>query len=192
MANVFEVKKRSLSGTGGARATRREGFVPGIVYGCSKEPEMIQMDPRDILREAYKSGFFSKVYTVNLEGKSELALVKDLQLHPVSDMPLHIDFMRVAKGSSIHVHVPVEFINEDKCALLKRGGVLNVVLHTIELVCPVEAVPEKLVIDLSALGTSSSVHSSDLALPSGVKIAHPERDATVATIAMPSSSEASE
>lgn len=179
------VEKREGFGTGAARACRRAGKVPGIVYGEKKDSEGISVDPKTLFAEFQKPSFFTTVYTLDLAGKKEQVLVKDIQLHPVTDTPMHIDFMRVSKGTKIRVHVPINFINEDKAPALKRGGVLNIVHHTLEVSTPVDVVPESFTIDLSVLDLSKGIHISDLQMPAGVAAVHPERDNTLATVVMP-------
>lgn len=186
MADVIEVQLRERSGTGAARATRCKGMIPGIIYGAGENPKMIQIDPAILMKEANKTGFFSKVFTLALDGKKQQVISKYLQLHPVTDHPLHVDFMRVSKGTKIHVHVPIEFINDDKAPGLKRGGVLNIVLHHIELICPVDDIPEKLTIDITGLEMNHTIHADALRLPKNIVIAHKERDSTLATIIAPS------
>lgn len=182
---ALQLTKRDGSGTGAARACRRQGMVPGVVYGANQSPQSISIDPKTLIREMNTPGFFSRVVHLDIEGSKEQALVKDLQVHPVTDMPMHIDFMRVAKGSKITVHVPIKFINEDKSSELKRGGVLNVVHHSLEVICPVDSVPESFTVDLATTDISKGIHIAELKLPKDVKAAHGERDNTIATVVMP-------
>lgn len=179
---VLVAQTRSAAGTGAARATRSQGLVPGIVYGNNQSPEMIAMDPKTLMKEVHSSGFFSRLYTISIDGKEQSVLAKDVQLHPVSDMPIHVDFQRVSKTSKIHVSIPVTFINEDKSPGVKRGGSVNVVRHTLEVVCPVTAIPEKFVVDLAGVEGNQSIHISDLKLPKDVVPVNAERDNTIATI----------
>lgn len=176
------VQSRAASGTGAARATRREGLVPGIIYGDNKEPQLIALDPRILIKEMYKSGFFSRLFTLSLDGKEQHVLAKDIQLHPVSDHPLHIDFQRVRKDAKINVNVPLAFINDDKAPGVKKGGAINIVHHSLEVICPANAIPEQIVVDLGKLEINQGIHVTDLKLPAGVVPAHQERDATLVTI----------
>lgn len=187
--HVIPAQPRSTTGTGAARATRRQGLVPGIIYGNSQAPEMISVDPKVLLKEIHTTGFFSRLFTVSVDGKDQAVLAKDIQLHPVTDQPLHIDFQRVSKNSKIHVFIPVSFINEDKSPGVKRGGIVNVVHHTLEVICSPTDIPEVLTVDLTGFEANQAVHISDLKLPKGVEAAHPERDNTIATIVPPSSAE---
>jgi len=181
-AITLNAQARTQSGTGGARAVRNAGMVPGIIYGNKQNPEMIAIDPKALSAECLQPGFFSKLYSVVLEGKEQQVLAKDIQFHPVTDRPIHVDFMRVSKGSKTRVFVPIAFINEDKAPGIKRGGVLNIVHHDIELICPVQSIPAKLVVDLLGRDINQTIHLESLNLPEGVVAAHPERDNTIATI----------
>lgn len=186
MSDIIQAKSREVRGTGRVRAIRREGLVPGIIYGRGKEPEPIAIEKKDLLLESVHAHFFSKVYQIDVGGKKQAVIAKDLQLHPVTDLPLHVDFLRVEKDSRIHVFVPIEYIHEDKSPGIKKGGVLNVILHTIEVVCPANAIPEKFTISLEGLELGHSVHLNAIELDSKVVVAHPDRDNTFATIVAPS------
>lgn len=182
---TLNASSRTLSGTGGARAVRTSGLVPGIIYGNKKDPEMIAIDPKALMTECLQPGFFSRLYSVAIDGKEQEVLAKDVQFHPVTDRPLHVDFMRISKGAKVNVFVPITFINEDKAPGIKRGGVLNVIHHNIELICPAQSIPAKLTIDLTGRDINQTIHLEALTLPEGVVAAHPERDNTVATIVAP-------
>ncbi|WP_032113752.1 50S ribosomal protein L25/general stress protein Ctc [Candidatus Paracaedibacter symbiosus] len=186
------VQSRAASGTSAARATRKDGLVPGIVYGNNKEPQLIALDPRVLIKEMYKAGFFSRLFTISLDGKEQHVLAKDIQLHPVSDHPLHVDFQRVSKDAKITVNVPLSFINDDKAPGVKKGGAINIVHHNLEVTCPANAIPEQIVVDLSKLEINQGIHITDLALPKGVVPTHQERDATLVTIVGSSSDTAKE
>jgi len=160
-------------------------MVPGIIYGNKKDPEMISIDPKALMTECLQPGFFSRLYSVAVDGKEQEVLAKAVQFHPVTDRPIHVDFMRISKGSKVHVFVPITFINEDKAPGIKRGGVLNIVHHNLELICPAHAIPEKLVIDLTGHDINQTIHLESLVLPSDVVAAHPDRDNTIATIVAP-------
>jgi large subunit ribosomal protein L25 len=183
---ILNATQRVLSGTGGARAVRNSGMVPGIIYGNAIAPEMIAMNPKELLAQCLQPGFFSKLYSISLDGREQQVLAKDVQLHPVTDLPLHVDFVRITKDAKIHVFVPIVFINEDKAPGIKRGGVLNVVHHSLELICPADSIPEKLVVNLSGRDLNQTIHLEDMTLPEGIIAAHPERDNTIATIIAPS------
>jgi large subunit ribosomal protein L25 len=160
-------------------------LIPGIIYGNKKDPEMISIDPKALMAECMEPGFFSRLYSVAVDGKAEEVLAKDVQFHPVTDRPIHVDFMRISKGAKVHVFVPVVFINEDKAPGIKRGGVLNIVHHNLELICPAQSIPANLTVDLTGKDINQTIHLEGLTLPEGVIAAHPERDNTIATIVAP-------
>ncbi len=182
----LQAQERLSSGTGVARALRRQGMIPGIVYGDNKEPEMIAVDYKELNHECHTLAFFSRVITLNVGNKKQQVIAKDVQLDPVKDIPVHVDFQRVNKDSKVHVSVPVVYINEDKAPGIKRGGTLNVIIHTLELVCPTQAIPEKLVVDLAGAEMGVSIHLESLKLPAGAKAAHADRDHVLVTIVAPS------
>lgn len=188
-ARVLEAKERTATGTGVARALRRDNMIPAIVYGGQTEPMMIAVNEKELLRETHTSGFFSRVFTLKINGKDHSVLAKDVQLHPVTDAPLHVDFQRVDKNSRVHVHVPLHFLNEDKSPALKRGATLNVVIHNLEVVCAPTAIPEGLSVDLLSLEMGGSVTLDTIKLPEGVTAAHPSRDHVIATLVGGSSGE---
>ena len=130
VAEILSAKSRENNGSGPARALRREAKVPGIIYGDKKDPEMISVNFKDLAREYQTSNFFSKVFTLDIDGRKQDVIAKDIQLHPVSDAPLHVDFQRVNKHSKVNVFVPIKFINEDKSPAIKRGGALNIIIHS--------------------------------------------------------------
>lgn len=175
---------RERAGKGASRAVRREGRVPAVVYGEKQAPELVSLDPRDVVREMHKTGFFTRVFDIEVGGRAIRALARDVQFHPVTDKPEHVDFMRVSDTTRIRVAVPVRFANADKAPGIKRGGVLNVVAHDIEVYCTISTIPRMIEVDLSGLDINDSVHISSINLPEGVKptIA---RDFTVAAIGAP-------
>ena len=176
---------RELSGTGAAREARRNGLVPGIVYGADVENIMITV-PRDTLsREVGRTGFFSQLFRLKVADRDLDVTARDLQLHPVSDSILHVDFLAVSADSTVTVSIPVTFLNEEESQGLRRGGVLNVVRHEVEFNCPANAIPDTIEIDLAGLDIGDSVHISDVDLPDNVSPVIDDRDFTVATIAAP-------
>jgi len=178
-----EVRERA--GKGAARATRRAGRVPAVIYGNKQEPVLISVDPVDLMKELQQPGFFSHVYEIAVGGETYKVLARDLQVHPINDLPTHVDFMRFSKKTRLAVDVYVEFINEDQCPGLKEGGVLNVVRHEVELRCSPDAIPESLSADLSGLEIGDTLHISGIPLPEGAELTITDRDFTVATIAAP-------
>jgi len=182
---TFNAESRAQVGKGAARAIRRNGRVPAVVYGANKDPEAISIDPGQLRAARMQPGFFATLFDVEIDGKSQQVLCRDLQLHPVNDRPMHADFLRVTESTRINVEIPVTFENEDASPGLKGGGVLNVVRHVVEVMCRAGAIPNDIVVDLSGLEVGDSVHISEITLPDGVKPTIDDRDFTIATIAAP-------
>jgi len=174
---------RPRAGKGAARQARREGKVPGVIYGDGKPPEMIVIDYNDLWRQALKGHFTSTVFELEVDGKKNRVLPRELQVDPVKDLPIHVDFMRIGKDGRIRVEVAVRFINEALSPGLKRGGVLNIVRHEIEINCPYDKIPPFFEVDLTGLEIGRSVHISAVKLPAGVETTIKGRDFTIATIA---------
>ena len=175
---------RDRAGKGAAGAVRRAGRVPGVVYGEGQTPDLISLDPRDVTREMSKTGFFTRLFELDLGDRSIRALARDIQFHPVTDAPEHIDFLRVSDTTRIRVAVPVRFLNSDKAPGIKRGGVLNVVAHNVEVFCSITTIPRVIEVDLAGLDINDSVHISSIQLPEGVRPTI-GRDFTVAAIGAP-------
>lgn len=182
---TMDAAARQGTGKGAARATRREGLVPGVIYGDKKEPILLKMDPRVLMAQVRKHGFFATQFHIHVDGEDHTVLARDVQLHPVTDQPLHVDFMRVTDRTKVTVEIYVEFINEEECPGLKRGGVLNIVRHAIEVITAAGSIPEKLIVDLASLDIGDAAKISDVDLPAGVKPTITDRDFTIATIAAP-------
>lgn len=182
----LSAEPKERGGKGAARAARRAGRVPAVIYGAKRDPVMITLDPLDVRREINKTGFFATLFDIDVSGgKKERVLARDLQLHPVNDGPMHIDFLRVSAATEVTVQVPVNFINDEESPGLKSGGVLNVVRYEIELSCRADAIPQEIVIDLTGLEVGDGVHISMVNLPDGVTPTITDRDFTIATIAAP-------
>ena len=181
---TLTVTAREGAGRGPARATRRAGFVPGVLYGEGKPPALIAVDPRQLTRELVKPGFFARLIEVEFEGSKHRALPREVQLDPVTDRPVHVDFMRVGAGTKISVAVPVRFVNSENSPGIKRGGILNVVRHSVDLLCPVDSIPEHITIALDDLEIGDSIHISKVKLPEGTRPVL-SRDFTIASIASP-------
>lgn len=182
-AASFTATPREQSGKGAARALRREGKVPGIIYGEGKGNVSVALAENELTREYFLGGFFSKLVEIDTGSDKLFALPKDIQRHPVTDKILHVDFLQVTEQSTITALVPVHFHGQDKCIGLKRGGNLNIVRHDLELVCGVNNIPKSIDIDISKMNIGDSLHISQVALPEGVKPAIIDRDFTIATIA---------
>ena len=176
---------RISTGKGSARAARRAGRIPAIIFGDKKETISIDIEEREYKKIMNQSGIFNRLLDLSVNGKSNLVLTRDIQFHPVSENPLHVDFLRIGKGSNINVSVPVSFVNEELSPGLKSGGVLNTVRFELELVCPADIIPEKIEIDLEGLVVGDSIKISSVNLPDGVSSAITDRDFTIATIAAP-------
>jgi large subunit ribosomal protein L25 len=176
---------RNSTGKGSARATRRAGRIPAIIFGNKKETISIDIEEREYKKLMNQSGIFSRLLDLSVDGKSNIVLTRDIQFHPVSENPLHVDFLRIGKGSNINVSVPVSFINEELSPGLKTGGVLNTVRFELELECPADSIPEKIEINLEGLVVGDSIKISSVNLPDGVSSTIKDRDFTIATIAAP-------
>lgn len=187
MADVLSLpaRARDRAGKGAARSTRRAGLIPGVIYGNHETPVLVALEPRHLVPQVNKDGFFTRMIDLDIDGKKHRVLPRDVQFHPVSDRPEHVDFLRVSATTRVTVGVPVRFTNEAAAPGIKKGGVLNVVRHTIELVCQADKIPSALTIDLTGREIGDSIHISHIALPDGVVPAIRERDFTVATVAAP-------
>jgi len=184
-AQSLEIQVRDTFGTGNARAARRAGMVPGVIYGNKKEPAHFNIEERLLVKHMKERGFFSHLFDVTLDGAKQQVLVRDVQLHPVSDRPLSLDLMRVSKSSKITVDVSLSFINEEASVGLRDGGILNVLRHSLPLICSPGSIPETIEIDLSTLNIGDGVYLENVILPEGVQVAHPEKIETILTIAQP-------
>jgi large subunit ribosomal protein L25 len=174
---------RERTGKEAARALRKQHKVPAIVYGGKEDPVKIALVEREIKRELEMNPrFFSSVVALNLGGKTIQVVPREAQVHPVKGHPLHVDFLRAAKGSTVTVEVPVHFLNEERCPGIRRGGVLNIVRREIELVCPVEAIPERIDVDLANVEIGDSVHISAVTLPPNVTPTITDRDFTICAV----------
>jgi large subunit ribosomal protein L25 len=187
MANytTIEAEARDRAGKGAARATRRQGKVPAVLYGARQAPTLIALDPRAVMRELHKGGWRSRLYEVKVGGETSRALIRDVQFHPVSDKPEHVDFQRLAPGEKIHVAVAVVFHNELISPGLKRGGMLNVVRHSVECYCDPDNVPAHFDADLSALDIGDNLRWHDLKGTEGTRPTIIDRDFVVATVVSP-------
>jgi large subunit ribosomal protein L25 len=177
---------RDRAGKGVARATRREGRVPAVIYGGKEPPVLVALEMKDLARRAHGASFFTHLLELDVGGKKHRVLPRDVQFHPLKDHPIHVDFLRVSADATIEVAVPVEFINQEASPGLKRGGVLNIVRHEVELICPVEAIPDHITIDMTGFEVGDSVHISHVRLPANVVPSITDRDFTIATVTAPS------
>lgn len=187
MAASYELKAsaRDRVGKGAARALRREGLLPAVIYGDKQPALPIAVPIKETTLTLHKGGFMTHIGVIEVDGKKHQVIAKDYQLHPVRDDVLHVDFLRVGKGTTLTVEVPVHFLNEETCPGIKKGGVLNIVRHTVELVVPADAIPEALEIDLAKAQPGDALKISNVALPANVHPTITDRDFTIATIAAP-------
>ncbi len=183
---TLSAEPRERAGKGASRALRREGRVPAVIYGDNQEPISIHVEAKALYKLLMTGHFFNSVVELTVDGKATRTLPKDVAFDPVSDRPIHADFLRLNKNSTVDVEVPVHFINEDASPGLKRGGVLNIVRHELELICEADKIPEEIAIDVTGYEVGDSIHISAVTLPAGSKSAITDRDFTIATIVAPS------
>lgn len=184
--HTLTAEKRERAGKGAARAVRRTGRVPAVIYGAGKAPLSISLADADIKREIKRAAFLTTLFDIKIDGKNERVLPRDVHYDPVLDWPLHIDFLRVSASTKVTVQVPVRFLNEEESPGLERGGLLNVVRHEVGLVCAADKIPDHIDCDLTGFDIGDSIHISHVKLPAGVELEIDDRDFTVATIATPS------
>ena len=182
MSVVLDVTVRENTGTGGARAARRDGLVPGVIYGGDEASVAVSVKYNEVLKAINSGQFLSNMIELSHEGKTQKVLTKDVQFHPVTDQPVHLDFYRVTAKSIIEVEVSVNFVGEDVAPGLKEGGTLNVVRYAIEVKCPAGSIPDSIEVDVSAMEIGDAIHISEITLPEGVKPSITDRDFTIATI----------
>jgi large subunit ribosomal protein L25 len=189
---TLSAETRERAGKGASRAMRREGRVPAVVYGNKQEALAIHLEEKALIKAMSTGHFMNTVVMIDGVGQTVRTLPKDVQFHPVTDRPLHVDFLRIGEHSTVHVAVPVVFTNEELAPGIKRGGVLNVVRHELELVCDASEIPEQIEISLEGLEAGASIHISAVTLPAGATSAIDDRDFTIATIVAPSALKSSE
>ena len=182
---VLTATAREKVGKGSAREARRQGNIPAVIYGDKKSPIPIILEQKILVRHLGTGGFFNTLFDIDINGELNRVLPRDVQLHPVTDVPEHVDFLRVSASTKISVEVPVEFIGDDVSPGIKGGGVLNVVRYTVEVSCTPDLIPNNLVIDLSNSEIGDSLHISTVDLPEGVTPTISDRDFTIATIVAP-------
>jgi len=185
-ALTLPAELRERAGKGASRALRREGRVPAVIYGGKEEPTPIHVESKELRRQLGTGHFMNSIVMLEVGGKKVRTLPKDVAFHPVSDLPLHVDFFRLSKDAKIEVAIPVVFVNEEESPGLKKGGVLNVVRHELELVCESDKIPDEIHIDVTGLEVGDSIHISSVSLPKGSESAITDRDFTIATIVAPS------
>ena len=189
---TLSAEARERAGKGASRALRREGRVPAVIYGNNEEPTTVHLEEKALMKALHTGHFMNSVVMVGVGGKDVRTLPKDVSFHPVTDRPLHVDFLRISEHAEVTVNVPVHFINELAAPGIKRGGVLNVVRHELELVCDAAEIPDEIAVDLTGFEVGDSIHISVVTLPKGVTSAITDRDYTIATIVAPSALKSSE
>ena len=189
---TLPAEARERAGKGASRELRREGRVPCVIYGDKKEPVAVHVEEKLLTKMLSNGHFMNTVVMVDIGGKANRTLPKDVQFHPVSSRPIHVDFLRIGEHSEVKVNVPVVFIDEETSPGIKRGGVLNIVRHDLELVCDAAHIPDQIEISLDGLDIGDSIHISDVKLAKGVKSAIDDRDFTVATVVAPSAMKSEE
>ncbi len=183
---------RERAGKGASRALRREGRTPAVIYGGNQDPIAIHVEEKELRRQLGTGHFFNSIVELTVGGETVRTLPKDVAFHPVSERPLHADFLRVSAHATVEVSVPVIFVNEAKSPGLKKGGVLNIVRHELDLVCDADAIPDDVAVDVSGADIGDSIHISSVALPAGSRSAITDRDFTIATIVAPSALKSAE
>jgi large subunit ribosomal protein L25 len=183
---TLPAETRDRAGKGASRVLRREGRVPAVIYVNKATPLSIHVEEKELARQLGTGHFFNSIIEIEVGGQKLRTLPKDVAFHPVSSRPLHVDFLRLSANAKVHVNVPVVFENEAASPGLKRGGVLNIVRHELDLICEPESIPEAIHIDLTGLEVGDAIHIGSIKLPAGVASGIHEHDATIATIVAPS------
>ena len=189
---TLSAETRNGAGKGASRELRRQNRVPAVIYGNKQEPELIHVEEKALIKLLMTGHFSNSVVEIELGGKKQITIPKDVAFHPVSDRPMHVDFLRIVKGAKVDVEVPVMFVNEDASPGLKRGGVLNIVRHELELICENDKIPDDIQIDVSGFDIGDSIHISNVKLPKGSESKITDRDFTSATIGAPSALKSTE
>ena len=189
---TLSAETRNGAGKGASRELRRQNRVPAVIYGNKQEPELIHVEEKALVKLLMTGHFSNSVVEIELGGKKQITIPKDVAFHPVSDRPLHVDFLRIVKGAKVDVEVPVLFVNEGASPGLKRGGVLNIVRHELELICENDKIPDDIQIDVSGFDIGDSIHISNVKLPEGSESKITDRDFTIATIVAPSALKSTE
>jgi large subunit ribosomal protein L25 len=189
---TLPAEARERAGKGASRALRREGRTPAVIYGGKEEPTLIHVEQKELVRQLMTGHFMNSIVNIEIGGKTVRTLPKDVAFHPVTDRPTHVDFLRMTGDSKVEVQVPVVFVNEDASPGLRKGGVLNIVRHELELLCPNADIPEEIQIDVTGREIGDSIHISDVTLPKGVTSVITDRDFTIATVIAPSGLKSSE
>ena len=189
---TLPAEARERAGKGASRALRRDGRTPAVIYGGKEEPTLIHVEQKELVRQLMTGHFMNSIVNIEIGGKTVRTLPKDVAFHPVTDRPTHVDFLRLTGDSKVEVSVPVVFVNEDASPGLKKGGVLNIVRHELELLCPNADIPDEIKIDVTGKEIGDAIHISEVTLPAGVTSVITDRDFTIATLVAPSGLKSSE
>ncbi|MEL6487594.1 MAG: 50S ribosomal protein L25/general stress protein Ctc, partial [Pseudomonadota bacterium] len=189
---TLPAERRERAGKGASRALRREGRIPAVIYGGKEDPITIHVEEKELVRQLMTGHFMNSIVKIEVGGDTVRTLPKDVALHPVSDRPTHADFLRLSRDSTVEVSIPVVFTNEEASPGLKKGGVLNVVRHELDLVCAADKIPGEIEIDVTGKDVGESIHISEVSLPEGSTSAITDRDYTIATLVAPSALKKSE
>lgn len=189
---TLPAEARERAGKGASRALRRDGRTPCVIYGGKEEPTLIHVEQKELVKQLMTGHFMNSIVNIEIGGKTVRTLPKDVAFHPVTDRPTHVDFLRLTGDSKVEVSVPVVFVNEAASPGLKKGGVLNIVRHELELLCPNADIPEEIQVDVTGKEIGDSIHISDVTLPAGVTSVITDRDFTIATLIAPSGLKSSE
>ncbi|MFN4038309.1 MAG: 50S ribosomal protein L25/general stress protein Ctc [Erythrobacter sp.] len=194
MSDVLNLpaEARERAGKGASRALRRDGRTPAVIYGGNEAPAQIHVEEKELIKQLMTGHFFNSIVEIEIGGKTVRTLPKDVAFNPVTDRPIHADFLRLSGDSKVNVQVPVVFVNEEASPGLKKGGVLNIVRHELELLCPNEEIPGEIHVDVTGKDVGDSIHISEVTLPKGVTSAITDRDFTIATLVAPSALKRSE
>jgi len=188
----FTAQKREKVGTGSARDIRNKEELPAIVYGLNKDNAAISVDRKTLELELKTPSYLTKLYTVKIGSDKEQVIIRDVQYHPVTDRPMHVDFYRIDKNSKVDMAIPVRFINEAKSLGMKQGGVLNIIMHEIPLSCPAVNIPDSITVDLEGLNLGDTIHLGDIKFPDGAVALHSDSNITIATIVTPSATKSAQ
>jgi large subunit ribosomal protein L25 len=189
---TLSAETRERAGKGASRALRNSGRTPAVIYGNNEEPTIVHVEEKALLKALHTGHFMNSVVMIGVGGKNVRTLPKDVSFHPVNGRPLHVDFLRISEHAKVTVQVPVHFTNEEKSPGIKRGGVLNIVRHELELVCDAATIPDEIEVSLAGFDVGDSIHISAVTLPAGAASAITDRDFTIATIVAPSALKSSE
>lgn len=183
---TLTAETRERAGKGASRAHRRDGRVPAVIYGAGEAPANIHLEEKVLVKMMSNGHFMNSIVMVDVGGTPNRTLPKDVQFHPVTDRPIHVDFLRIGEHSKVTVNVPISFVDEEDSPGMKRGGVLNVVRHELELLCDASEIPGEITVSLAGLDVGDVIHISAVTLPQGAQVTVEDRDFTIATVVAPS------